>query len=109
VRQKEMNIVKLLMVTIKMKALDRFVRARKAVKADRATEQGIAGHQAAMKALSGNWKGAEEAGMAYSYNETSPDSPTVFPGQGHVSSTKDLFEAGDTLNFGHRGTNKGNR
>ena len=34
-----------------MKALDRFVRNRKAVKADRATEQGIAGHQAAMAAL----------------------------------------------------------
>ena len=28
-----------------------FVRDRKQVKADRATEQGIAGHQAAMKAL----------------------------------------------------------
>lgn len=42
-----------------MKALDKFVRARKAVKADRATERGIAGHQAAMKALgraAGGWK-----------------------------------------------------
>ena len=42
-----------------MKALDKFVRARKAVKADRAMEQGIAGHQAAMKALgpaAGGWK-----------------------------------------------------
>ena len=77
-------------------------------KSSRSTEKGIAGHQNMMKALGGNWKGAEEAGMAYSYNETSPDSPTVFPGRGHVSSTKDLFEAGDTLNFGHRGTNKGN-
>ena len=28
-----------------------FVRGRKQVKADRATEQGVAGHQAAMKAL----------------------------------------------------------
>ena len=97
------------MATIKMKALDKFVRARKAVKADRATEQGIAGHKAAMKALGGNWKSAEEAGMEYSYNETSPDSPTVFPGRGHVRSTKDLFESGDTLDFGHRGTNKGHR
>ena len=44
-----------------MKALDRFVRARKAVKADRATEQGIAGHQAAMKALG---KGTKEPGNA---------------------------------------------
>ena len=86
-----------------MKSIDRFVRARKAVKAARATEQGIAGHQAAMKALGGNWKRAQEGSIVYSYNETSPDSPTVFPGQGHVSSTKDLFEAGDTLNFGHRG------
>jgi len=89
--------------------IDRFVRKRKAVKADRATERGIAGHQAAMKALSGNWKSAEEAGMSYSYNETSPDAPTVFSGRGHVTSTKDLFEAGDTLTFGHRGTNKGHR
>jgi hypothetical protein len=42
-----------------VKALDKFVRARKSVKADRATEQGIAGHQAAMKALghaAGGWK-----------------------------------------------------
>jgi len=31
--------------------LDKFVRKRQAVKADRATEQGIAGHKAAMKAL----------------------------------------------------------
>ena len=37
-----------------MKALDRFVRNRKAVKADRATEQGIAGHKAAMDALRPN-------------------------------------------------------
>lgn len=49
-----MNIVKLLTATIKMKALDKFVRARKAVKADRATEQGIAGHKAAMDALRPN-------------------------------------------------------
>ena len=49
------------MATIKMKALDKFVRARKAVKADRATEQGIAGHQAAMKALG---KGSKEPGDA---------------------------------------------
>ena len=40
--------------TIKMKALDKFVRARKAVKADRAMEQGIAGHKAAMDALRPN-------------------------------------------------------
>lgn len=31
--------------------LDKFVRKRQAVKADRSTEQGIAGHQAASKAL----------------------------------------------------------
>jgi len=39
-----------------MKAIDNFVRKRKQVKADRAMEQGIAGHQAAMKAL-GNASG----------------------------------------------------
>lgn len=37
-----------------MKALDKFVRARKAVKADRAMERGIAGHKAAMDALRPN-------------------------------------------------------
>ena len=40
--------------TIKMKDLDKFVRARKSVKADRATEQGISGHKAAMDALRPN-------------------------------------------------------
>ena len=49
-----MNIVYEAMATIKMKALDKFVRARKSVKADRATEQGIAGHKAAMDALRPN-------------------------------------------------------
>jgi hypothetical protein len=52
--QQEMSIVYETTATIKMKALDRFVRARKAVKADRAMEQGIAGHKAAMDALRPN-------------------------------------------------------
>ena len=46
-----MKIVYEVMATIKMKALDKFVRARKAVKADRAMERGISGHKAAMDAL----------------------------------------------------------
>lgn len=52
-----------------MKAIDKFVRARKAVKADRATEQGIAGHQAAMKALghaAGGWKRTADNSLTYS-------------------------------------------
>ena len=51
-----------------MKALDKFVRARKAVKADRAMEQGIAGHQAAMKALghaAGGWKRTADNSLTY--------------------------------------------
>lgn len=47
-----------------MKSIDRFVRARKAVKADRAMEQGIAGHQAAMAALG---KGTKEPGETPSH------------------------------------------
>ena len=89
-----------------MKALDRFVRARKAVKADRATEQGIAGHQAAMKALGGNWKSAEEAGMKYSYNETSPDSPIVFPGREGESERGRGRELNETFSRG-KGKNRG--
>jgi hypothetical protein len=48
--------------------LDKFVRARKAVKADRAMEQGIAGHQAAMKALghaAGGWKRTADNSLTY--------------------------------------------
>jgi hypothetical protein len=51
-----------------MKALDKFVRARKSVKADRSMEQGIAGHQAAMKALghaAGGWKRTADNSLTY--------------------------------------------
>ena len=37
-----------------MKFIDNYIRNRKQVKADRATEQGIAGHKAAMDALRPN-------------------------------------------------------
>ena len=77
-----------------MKALDKFVRARKAVKADRSTEQGIAGHQAAMKALGSGY----DKGYDYRYGDEQigwpearhPDSRGIdvraktVPGQGHV-------------------------
>jgi hypothetical protein len=72
-----------------MKALDKFVRARKSVKADRAMEQGIAGHQAAMKALghaAGGWKRTADNSLTYS------DTPAL-----HNS----FFEPGST--------NKGNK
>ena len=64
-----------------MKALDKFVRARKAVKADRATEQGIAGHQAAMAALG---KGTKEPG----------DKPRNFV---HDSSSKNFYAQGKSI------------
>ena len=37
-----------------MKMVDSYVRKRKQLKADRATEQGVAGHKAAMEALRPN-------------------------------------------------------
>jgi hypothetical protein len=78
-----------------MKALDRFVRNRKAVKADRSTEQGIAGHQAAMKALgfaAGGW-GNEPEKFSYPYQGETADSAdgtpdVVTPGKGHVVKIK---------------------
>ena len=76
-----------------MKALDRFVRARKAVKADRATEQGIAGHQAAMAALgkaAGGWErtipinsdfgGDSDQAVIYDYENRAPDGGPGVPG-----------------------------
>ena len=72
--------------------LDKFVRKRQAVKADRATEQGIAGHQAAMKAIgfaSGGW-GNEPEKYSYPYAGETADSAdgsqdVVTPGKGHVT------------------------
>ena len=83
-----------------MKAVDKFVRARKAVKADRSTEQGIAGHQAASKAL-GNaagwgrmdlYSGTELAvtdpkSLAGSLIEglDTPYKRSFAPGEGHIN------------------------
>jgi hypothetical protein len=78
------------MATIKMKALDKFVRARKAVKAARATEQGIAGHQAAMNAL-GNAGGWERVGSRslLSAQGNGPVKRAITPGFGHVVVNKE--------------------
>jgi hypothetical protein len=72
--------------------IDKFVRKRKSVKADRATELGIAGHQAAMKAIgfaSGGW-GNEPEKYSYPYAGETADSAdgsqdVVTPGKGHVN------------------------
>ena len=69
-----------------------YVRNRKAVKADRSTEMGIAGHQAAMKALgfaAGGWGGDPEK-FSYPYQGETADSAdgtpdVVTPGKGHVN------------------------
>ncbi len=68
-----------------MKSLDRFVRARKAIKASRATEQGIAGHQAAMNAL-GNAAGWERTNLfGTEYARTKESSGNYFRvGKGNV-------------------------
>ena len=73
-----------------MKALDRIVRARKSVKADRAMEQGIAGHQAAMKAL-GNAGGWERAGSRslLAVQGNGPVKRAAVPGFGHVVVNKE--------------------
>lgn len=89
-----------------MKALDKFVRARKAVKADRAMEQGIAGHQAAMKALgtaAGGWKRTaddpntgpklkDRASIAYTDTPARKNDSVFEPGSGStkVQLTKDI-------------------
>jgi len=88
-----------------MKAIDRFVRARKAVKADRSTEQGIAGHQAASKAL-GNAAGWKREGNTAMWKELGkqPDGSRVgvftvdgfhpgneHPGKGHVTAYADNY------------------
>jgi len=73
--------------------IDRFVRKRQAVKADRATERGIAGWQAASKALdniidtpkkymdSNHWPPARTR----DYRPVVPGSEMIVPGMGHVT------------------------
>ena len=80
-----MNIVYEAMVTIKMKALDKFVRARKSVKADRATERGIAGHQAASKALgnAAGWDRMSLFGTEMAISKKTPGS-SFKPGEGNL-------------------------
>ena len=63
-----------------------FVRGRKQVKADRATEQGIAGHQAAMAALNPR-KGLKGIPVGISYEaaaalqNTNYERPSRFPAE----------------------------
>jgi hypothetical protein len=90
--------------------IDKFVRARKAVKADRATERGIAGWQAASKALdnsidtpfkymdSNHWPPARTR----DYRPVVPGSEMIVPGMGHVT-TYDVNYAGGTPEGRYRG------
>jgi len=90
------------MVTIKMKALDRFVRARKQVKADRAMEQGIAGHQAAMKAL-GNatgWSKVNILGAEMSISNRTKSLGEDSPARPFMQNEKNVHIA-DTLRKPH--------
>ena len=85
--------------------LDRFVRNRKSVKADRATEQGIAGHQAASAAMAkaSGWKREGNSAMWDSLGKQPDGSrvgvikmdmyhPGVFtPGEGNVTAYYDDY------------------
>jgi hypothetical protein len=70
--------------------LSRFVRNRKAVKADRSTEMGIAGHQAASKALgnAAGWGKTDLFGTEMAESNKSPlDAPytkAFKPGEGNL-------------------------
>ena len=90
--------------------LDKFVRKRKAVKADRATELGIAGHQAAKKALDN----VIDTPMKYMDSNHWPEARTpdfrpvgygdemIVPGMGHVT-TYNVNYAGGTPEGRYRG------
>jgi hypothetical protein len=85
--------------------IDKFVRKRKSVKADRSTEQGVAGWQVAMKAA-GNAAGWKREGNSAMWNELGkqPDGSRVSgftidgfhpgmenPGKGHVTAYYDDY------------------
>lgn len=73
--------------------IDKIVRKRKSVKADRATEQGIAGHQAASKALgnAASWERSSLFGVELAQSTRpgsildAPHTQSFKPGEGHVS------------------------
>ena len=76
-----------------MKSIDNYIRNRKQVKADRATEQGIAGHQAAMKALGS----AAGWGKLEGHDEISGTDPKSMAGsllEGLHTPYKKPFESG---------------
>ena len=90
--------------------IDKFVRKRKSVKADRATELGIAGHQAAKKALdnvidtplkymdSNHWPEARTP----DFRPVGPGDEMIVPGMGHVT-TYHVNRAGGTPEGRYRG------
>jgi hypothetical protein len=68
-----------------------FIRDRKTVKADRATEQGIAGHQAASKAL-GNAAGWGRMNLFGTEMAISKKAPGSFkPGEGNLTVTHEDY------------------
>ncbi len=67
--------------------IDKFVRKRKSVKADRATELGIAGHQAASKALgnaTGGWKRTTDNSLTYTDIPARKNDSFFEPGEGNL-------------------------
>lgn len=84
-----------------MRSIDKLVRKRKQVKADRATEMGVAGHQAAMAALgkaAGGWErtipinndfgGDSNQAVIYDYNNRAPDGGPGVPDLVNLSGTR---------------------
>lgn len=84
--------------------------AKRKAKSSRATEQGVAGHQAAMKTLGSNWgsfdaprigpkKDGSSVRTARPYDLMSKQAD-VTPGRGHVESTENPFnEDGSPFNM----------
>ena len=96
------------MATIKMGSrIDKFVRKRKSVKADRATELGIAGHQAAMEAAgkAAGWHKQDDVFGKYQ-QQIKPWGPDNTP---HVTGI--LHDKTNYLYMGlsKRNSNKGNK
>jgi hypothetical protein len=78
--------------------------AKRKAKSSRATEQGVAGHQAAMKALGTGWGSFESAELQKDGSSVRTARPRdimskqydVTPGRGHVNSTEKPFEKDDS-------------
>jgi hypothetical protein len=85
--------------------IDKFVRKRQAVKADRSTKQGIAGHQAASKAL-GNAAGWKRTADSLDFGPITEDKSTLAYRKDPDTAIRKkdyYFTPGSTLNENNRG------